>query len=79
MHHREAVGFVPQEDTVFETLTVYENFLYAANLKLMSASREKRELIVEDIIRLLELEHSRDSVVGSAESRGISGGQRKRL
>lgn len=79
MHHREAVGFVPQEDTVFETLTVYENFLYAANLKLMSASREKRELIVEDIIRLLELEHIRDSVVGSAESRGISGGQRKRV
>ena len=73
------VGFVPQEDIVFETLTVYENFLYAANLKLMKTSKEKRNLIVDDIIRLLELENVRDSIVGSVERRGISGGQRKRV
>ena len=34
---------------------------------------------VADAIKLLQMEHIKDSIVGSAEKRGISGGQRKRV
>jgi ABC-type multidrug transport system ATPase subunit len=39
----------------------------------------KREAIVRDSIKLLQMEHIKDSIVGSVEKRGISGGQRKRV
>jgi ABC-type multidrug transport system ATPase subunit/Ca2+-binding EF-hand superfamily protein len=78
-NHGEMVGFVPQDDTVFETLTVYENFFYSAALRLPDATDSERDLIIEDVISLLELSHIRDSVVGSVDKRGISGGQRKRV
>ena len=78
-NHGDVVGFVPQDDTVFETLTVYENFFYSAALRLPDATDIERDLIIEDVISLLELGHIRDSVVGSVDKRGISGGQRKRV
>ena len=79
LNHRKSVGFVPQEDVVFDMLTVYENLMYSCELRLFQASKSKRKQIVEDVIHLLELENIRNSVVGSVEKGGISGGQRKRV
>ena len=79
LNHRKSVGFVPQEDTVFDMLTVYENLMYSCELRLLGSTKSKRKRIVEDVIHLLELEKIRHSVVGSVEKRGISGGQRKRV
>ena len=77
---RGIVGFVPQEDIVHEDLTVRENLVYSARLRL-SAAKPLREqfAIVDDVINVLQLRHVQHSVVGSAERRGISGGQRKRV
>lgn len=36
-------------------------------------------LIVEDVLTIIDLAPIRDSIVGSAEKRGISGGQKKRV
>ena len=35
--------------------------------------------MVIDVIRILQLEHIADSPIGNVETRGISGGQRKRV
>jgi ABC-type multidrug transport system ATPase subunit len=35
--------------------------------------------IVDDVLKMLGLSRIQDSVVGDAEKRGISGGQRKRV
>eukprot|EP00943_MAST-04B_sp_MAST-4B-sp1_P001251 g1251.t1 len=78
-NHQSEVGFVPQDDTVFETLTVYENFMFSVALRQPDKSEMERQLVVEDVIQLLELDHVQDVVVGSVDKRGISGGQRKRV
>jgi ABC-type multidrug transport system ATPase subunit len=80
IRHRKKVGFVPQDDTVHDDLTVYENLKFAAALKLpKGTSVAQRERIVEDTMQLLQIDHIKHSIVGGVESRGISGGQRKRV
>jgi len=77
---RGIVGFVPQEDIVHEDLTVRENLVYSARLRLSAAKPLREQLaIVDDVINVLQLRHVQHSIVGSAERRGISGGQRKRV
>lgn len=42
-------------------------------------SRADKVLVVERVIESLGLQHIRNSLVGTVEKRGISGGQRKRV
>jgi ABC-type multidrug transport system ATPase subunit len=71
---------VPQDDTVHEDLTVRQNLLYNAMLRLPNTmSHQQKMAIVDDVIVILALGHIQDSIVGSVEARGISGGQRKRV
>ena len=65
---------------VHEDLTVEENLTYSALLRLpQNTSPGKQAAIVEDTLKLLQIERIRNSIVGSVEKRGISGGQRKRV
>lgn len=76
---RRCIGFVPQDDSLFENLTVYENLYYTARLALGNHSAaELNELVIEKLneFGLLPVKAMK---VGSAISRNISGGQRKRL
>lgn len=54
---------------------------YVANYCRLAADLPKPEkvLVVERVIESLGLQHIRDSLVGTVEKRGISGGQRKRV
>jgi len=77
---RNMMGFVPQDDILHETLTVFQNLLFQAHLRLPSdVDTEKKNKHVEEVIKVLGIEHIQDNVVGSPESRGISGGQKKRV
>jgi len=74
------VGFVPQEDVVHSELTVQENLFYSARIRLdKSKTVESVAIIVDSILELLQITDIRDIIVGSATTRGISGGQRKRV
>ncbi|CAL5404537.1 unnamed protein product [Camellia sinensis] len=77
---RRIIGFVPQDDIVYGNLTVEENLWFSARCRL-SADLPKADkvLIVERVIESLGLQAVRDSLVGTVEKRGISGGQRKRV
>ncbi|XP_077219786.1 ABC transporter G family member 28-like [Tasmannia lanceolata] len=81
MHsYKKIIGFVPQDDIVHGNLTVEENLWFSAKCRL-SADMPKPEkvLVVERVIESLGLQAVRDSLVGTVEKRGISGGQRKRV
>ena len=74
------VGFVPQDDIMHDDLTVFENLMYSARLRLPpSIPPAQQRAIVEDVLEILDLGRIRDSVVGNPEKRGISGGQKKRV
>lgn len=77
---QSVVGYVPQEDIVHEDLTVRENLVYSARLRLSSSKPRREQLdVVDDVLDLLQLRHVQHQVVGCVERRGISGGQRKRV
>lgn len=87
--YSSSIGFVHQEDILASTLTVEESVRFAALFRLSARNKkgllptsEFDELVSERvslILQSLELTGIKDSRVGSALERGISGGQRRRL
>ncbi|KAK3812581.1 MAG: hypothetical protein JOS17DRAFT_708785 [Linnemannia elongata] len=79
-YYRKLIGFVPQEDVMMRELTVHDVLLHSAYMRLPSdlTHSQKTEKVLE-IVDFLGLNSTMDSVVGDAEQRGISGGQRKRV
>lgn len=78
--YKKITGFVPQDDIVHGNLTVEENLWFNAKCRLSSdMPKEDKVLVVERVIESLGLQLVRDSLVGTVEKRGISGGQRKRV
>lgn len=78
--YRGHIGYVPQEDIIHQDLTVRQALRYTARLRLpadfSSADIDRRIATVLDELGLAGTE---DVLVGSADRKGISGGQRKRV
>ncbi|KAK6246884.1 hypothetical protein QUC31_018449 [Theobroma cacao] len=78
--YKKIIGFVPQDDIVHGNLTVAENLWFSARCRLAAdLPKPEKVLVVERVIESLGLQAVRDSLVGTVEKRGISGGQRKRV
>ncbi len=73
------IGHVPQDDLLFEELTVYENLYFNAKLCFSDYNEEKIHNTVEKVLRELDLLDIKHLKVGNAVNKVISGGQRKRL
>jgi ABC-type sugar transport system ATPase subunit len=77
---RGRIGFVPQEDVMLRDLSPSEIIAFSARFRLpaslTSAEVQRR---INECIDVLELEKVKDDVVGDERTRGISGGQRKRV
>ncbi|PAA62302.1 hypothetical protein BOX15_Mlig016278g1 [Macrostomum lignano] len=72
-------GYVVQEDVVMGTLTVRENLLFSAALRLpASVSRYDRGRRVAELLDQLGLTGVADSRIGTQLTRGVSGGERRR-
>ncbi|KAK6779548.1 hypothetical protein RDI58_021732 [Solanum bulbocastanum] len=78
--YKRITGFVAQDDIVHGNLTVEENLRFNARCRLAAdLPKADKVLVVERVIESLGLQAVRDSLVGTVEKRGISGGQRKRV
>ena len=73
------IGYVPQDDLLFEELTVYQNLYYNAKLCFSNFTEFKIRQAVKRILDDLDLWETRNLKVGSPLNKMISGGQRKRL
>lgn len=79
-NYSDLVGFVPQDDIMHGTFTVKETLRMYAALRLpRTMSAAQRLLVVMDVLKVLDLTRVQHSIIGDAENRGISGGQRKRV
>lgn len=78
-HTEGLIGYVPQDDLLFEDLTVWENLYFSASLSFDHLSPAALEEKVERVLQELELSALKDLKVGSPVNKIISGGQRKRL
>lgn len=73
-------GYVPQEDIIHKELNVSESLKYSAELRFDGKLNDGDiESHVKKILRLLNLEESKETIIGSPEKKGLSGGQRKRV
>ena len=73
------VGYVVQDDIISGTLTVRENLMFSANVRLSGGiTDEERRERVSRVIEDLGLESCANTKVGNEAIRGVSGGERKR-
>jgi len=78
--YKKLIGYVPQDDIVFPELTVRENILHSARVRLPANWRDKMiQDHVDSLIACLQLTHVQHSRVGDTSRPVISGGQRKRV
>ncbi|GIL74117.1 hypothetical protein Vretifemale_4169 [Volvox reticuliferus] len=76
--HRQA--FVQQEDLFYSMLSVRETLSLAAELRLPGhMSDEARDRYVEQLVGVLGLAKAAATRVGDEKTRGLSGGEKKRL
>jgi len=73
------IGFIPQDDLLFEELTVFQNLYYNAKLCFGAYTDHAVLHEVNKILTDLELNDIKDLKVGNPLDKYISGGQRKRL
>ncbi|THU49045.1 hypothetical protein C4D60_Mb06t05440 [Musa balbisiana] len=73
-------AYVTQDDVLMTTLTVREAVYYSAQLQLPdSMSRAEKRGRAEATIREMGLESAMDTRIGGWASKGISGGQKRRV
>lgn len=73
-------AYIEQETSFFPHFTVKETLDFHVELKLGDKlGKSARDDIVTDLMQLLGLEKSSNTIVGDAKVRGLSGGERKRL
>lgn len=73
------IGYVVQDDICMGNLTVEENILFSANLRLPPQTTvvERRKRVAE-VIQQLGLSACANTRMGTELERGVSGGERKR-
>ncbi|CAK8562278.1 unnamed protein product [Lathyrus sativus] len=73
-------GYVEQNDIHSPEMTVQESLWFSASLRLpKDVTKEKKLELVEQVMRLVELESLRNAIVGMPVTSGLSTEQRKRL
>ena len=73
------IGYVPQDDLLFDELTVFQNLYFNAKISFSGFSESLLKSTVEKVLTDLDLYEIRDLRVGDPLNKSISGGQRKRL
>ncbi|KAH9650848.1 ABC transporter G family member 9 [Citrus sinensis] len=73
-------GFVTQEDVLSPYLTVTETMVFTALLQLPNSFTEKEKIkCAEAVMTELGLSECKNSLIGGPLTRGVSGGERKRV
>lgn len=71
---KTSIGYVPQQDIVYDNLTLVDMLDSAAKLRMQpDSTADDRRARVDEVIKLLELDHVRENFIGR-----LSGGQKKR-
>ncbi|KAG0369711.1 hypothetical protein BGZ54_009137 [Gamsiella multidivaricata] len=77
---KKLIGFVPQEDVMLSELTVREILMHSAKMRQpVHMSNNEKRLKVLEVIQFLGIGHIMDNRIGDVETRGVSGGERKRV
>ena len=76
---KDIIGYVPEEDLLFEELSVYDNLLMNARLYYSSLPVNEIKHKIDHLLRSLMMNDIRDKVVGNVLNKNIQPGQRRIL
>jgi ABC-type multidrug transport system ATPase subunit len=76
---KDIIGYVPEEDLLFEELSVYDNLLLNARLYYSSLSPHEIRQKVDHLLTILDLYQIKGLVVGNVPDKNIQPGQRRIL
>lgn len=72
--YKSQIGYVPQQDIVYDNLTMFDMLVYVAKLRLpRDITKDEITSRVEEVLKAMALENHRDTLI-----KKLSGGQRKR-
>lgn len=78
--YKKLIGYVPQDDIVLPELSIRENIMHSAYVRLPRTWNDiSVQAHVDAVINCLGLTHVQHSLVGTVGKPFISGGQRKRV
>ncbi|OQE21726.1 hypothetical protein PENSTE_c011G08630 [Penicillium steckii] len=78
-HFRGEVNYNPEDDQHFPTLTVWQTLKFSLINKTRKHDRESIPVIIDALLKMFGISHTKNTQVGNEYVRGVSGGERKRV
>ncbi|KAI4781789.1 putative ABC transporter, partial [Aureobasidium sp. EXF-8845] len=77
--YRGEVNYNMEDDVHFATLNVWQTFMFALLTKTKKKATGDIPLIAEALMKMFGISHTKMTLVGDEYTRGVSGGERKRV
>lgn len=77
--YRGEVNYNPEDDIHFASLNVWQTFTFALMNKTKKKVKEDIPVIADALMRMFGIAHTKYTLVGDEFTRGVSGGERKRV
>ena len=77
--YRGEVNYNPEDDQHFPSLSVWQTLRFALMNKTKKQDKESIPIVANSLMRIFGISHTKNTLVGDAFVRGVSGGERKRV
>ncbi|KLJ09917.1 ATPase [Blastomyces silverae] len=78
-HFRGEVNYNPEDDQHFPALTVEQTLRFALMNKTKRRDQDSIPIVIDGLLKMFGISHTKNTVVGNEFVRGVSGGERKRV
>ncbi|KAI2609057.1 ABC-2 type transporter-domain-containing protein [Hypoxylon fragiforme] len=77
--YRGEVNYNPEDDIHFASLNVWQTLTFALMNKTKRAAKEEIPVIANALMKMFGISHTKYTLIGDENIRGVSGGERKRV
>jgi len=77
--YRGEVNYNEEDDVHFAQLNVWQTFIFALMMKTKKKNQAEIPIIADGLLKMFGISHTKHTFVGDAYTRGVSGGERKRV
>ncbi|TDZ36627.1 Brefeldin A resistance protein [Colletotrichum spinosum] len=77
--YRGEVVYCEEDDRHFPSLTVWQTLWFALKNKTRKREQWTIPIILESLLQMFGIDHTKNTLVGDEHTRGVSGGERKRV
>ncbi|KAH1367078.1 hypothetical protein KXW98_000013 [Aspergillus fumigatus] len=78
-HFRGEVNYNPEDDQHFPSLTVWQTLKFSLINKTKKHDKNSIPIIIDALLKMFGITHTKNTLVGNEYVRGVSGGERKRV